>query len=137
VDVLAQLSDGFLIEGEWAKREYHVDGNSSMGPKNLEDWGAWVSAVYTLRSPFESACGALSFGARFDYGSGRGASNGKSRHDDPTRDDRTRWSALVAWDPGCANPILKHFTFSFEYQYDESDTFKEGENTFVLGFQVR
>lgn len=137
LNVLAQPSDGALVEGEWVKREYHVDAMGAVGPKNLEDWGAWASAIYTLKSPFEWNEAALSFGARLDIGSGHGDNFAKRRREDPMRDDRTRWSALVAWDPGCANVVLKHFTFSLEYQFDESDVFNHGVNTFVLGIQMR
>jgi len=132
---------GWVAEGEYLHRDYHVDKSATHGYANLEDWGAWASFVYAIRDPFECSDwmpgGAISLGAKMDLCGGSGDNLASKRWAITDRADRTRWSALVAWDPGDMASLLKHFTFSLEYRYDESPHQYGEKHSVYLGIQMR
>lgn len=132
------VADGFLIESEWIRRDYHVDASGAQAATDLEDWGAYVSAVYTLD---HAVPGRLTLGAKWDIAEGAGANfvgaGVPLRSQDPLRADRMRWGALLAWEPETTVPVLGKFAFSLEYVLDDSTFLHETEHSFILGLQVR
>lgn len=133
-----KLSDGLLLEGEWLGRDYRADQAGALPTVELTDSGGYVSCVLTLN---RAVPGILTLGGKFDWLESSGANFAGPgtvvRTEDPNRSPRTRWSALLAWAPEAEVPVLGHFSFSLQYNYDEADFLGEAKHSLLLGFQLR
>lgn len=115
---------------EVMKRDFETDASTvetEEGPfafaaETLTDWGFYSQLLWGF-TPGWSA------GLRVDYatGSGEGA---EARSDDAGRDDRTRISPLLAWQPS------EFSRLRLQYNYDEADHLEDGHaHTVWMGLE--
>jgi hypothetical protein len=83
------------------------DNIVELSAATLRDWGLYTQLLYGFKPGWSA-------GVRYEYASGSGESVG-GREADPFRDDRTRISPLLAWQP-------TEFTrLRLQYNYDRAD----------------
>ena len=107
-----------------------VNGDEVFLPQaDLRDWGCTTHVLYGFSHDWAA-------GLRWDFATGSGASYDASIHafasrqDDPFRNDRQRFSPLVAWRPS------EFARIRLQYNYDVADTLHAGEAHSVwLGFE--
>lgn len=104
------------------------DGTTVLPSETLEDAGGYTQVLYGFHPGW-------AVGARYEYASGSGRSTvdgvSESREDDPTRDDRQRFSPLLVWHP-------THFSrLRLQYNYDVADHLSHDDAHSVwLGLEV-
>ena len=116
---------------EIMKRDYEAGATEIVGEdevvrfpaETLEDWGFYSQLLWGF-SPGWSA------GLRIDYATGSGEGE-EPRAEDATRDDRTRISPLLAWQPS------EFSRLRLQYNYDEADHLADGDaHTVWLGLEM-
>ena len=142
---VSKTPSGFIWEAEVMRRELLADRNAMQPRDFLVDEGYWTSLLYTFprrncRGAF--GCGQWSIGARYERVTGEGdnvdaAGASESRNDDPFRDDRTRVSSFISWNPfdDCGE-FLSHFQFALEWNWDDARHLDDDEHTVVFGLKV-
>jgi len=106
------------VQAEAMRREYDAEADPASGFDGdaLEDWGAYLQALYALDPKWAA-------GLRYEYAAGSGESLGAfgSRDADPFRDDRSRISPLVVW--RFAPPAR----LTLQYNYDRTDHLQDDD----------
>ena len=135
----AGSTDFVLLEAEFLERLYETPeaelltggvATGTVDATTLHDRGVVLQAVYGFAPRWAA-------GLRFEqcWGSGKGLEesedglerNEVDRSSDPTRDDRTRISPLITWQPS-------EFThFRLQYNHDRADHLDDTEHTVWLG----
>jgi hypothetical protein len=121
----------FLIwEGEIMRRHYLADeyvletepGEELVLPREtLRDWGLYSQWLYGFRYQWAA-------GLRLEWAGGSGESVGGREHD-PYRDDRFRFSPLLAWKPS------EFSRLRFQYNLDRADHLDRTVHSFWLGLE--
>jgi len=108
-------------EIEVMSRDYSIEN-----AEDLRDHGSYVQALYGFITGW-------AVGLRAEMASGSGETGVTDRSDDPLRDDRTRLSPLLSWNPS-------HFSrLRLQYDYDQFDHDADGEDSahsVWFGFEV-
>lgn len=119
-----------LWQTEIMKRDYETDatvvsateGEIAFPSETLGDWGLYSQLLWGF-TPGWSA------GLRIEYATGDGEGE-EPREEDALRDDRTRLSPLLAWQP------TEFSRLRLQYNYDEADHLEDGHaHTVWMGLE--
>ena len=115
---------------ELMKRDFHADrftgqtedgDESSLYSRTLKDWGLYTQLLYGFKWGWAA-------GLRYEYAGGSGRSFG-GRRNDPFRDNRHRFSPLLAWRPSEFSRIR------LQYNFDDASHLDGSAHSVWLGFE--